>query len=76
MRVIEKREAIARWVDMIEDGGGIEDAIADLRTRLGLRPDETEDSVCRVICEAADWRREDCGRLAGALLTLKNGDPI
>ncbi|MBA3516839.1 MAG: double-strand break repair helicase AddA, partial [Rhizobiales bacterium] len=68
--VVAEREAIRRWIAMSagdEGAGSIDDALADLRRRLGLLPGETGESICREICLAAGWGRQDCGKLAEAL---------
>jgi len=67
--LIAKRDQVRRWVAMSggEGGGGIADALADLRKRLKLGADETEDSICRAICHSAEWACETCSDLAAAL---------
>jgi ATP-dependent helicase/nuclease subunit A len=68
--VIAKRDALRRWIENAApaaEAGSIDDALADLRARLGLDPDETEETVCRAICDAPGWRDEDCRALARAL---------
>jgi ATP-dependent helicase/nuclease subunit A len=67
--VIRKRDELRLWIERSAEGeaGSIDDALADLRRRLGLGPEETEDAVCREICEAAGWGRGDCAALADAL---------
>jgi ATP-dependent helicase/nuclease subunit A len=67
--LIAKRDALRRWIDRSagEGDGGIDDALVDLRRRLGLADNEAEESVCREICTAAGWSREDCEGLSAAL---------
>lgn len=68
--VVAEREALRRWIAVSagdEGAGSIDDALADLRRRLGLLPGETGESICRDICQAAKWGRQDCGKLADAL---------
>ena len=71
--LIANRDALRRWMEKaaeIGEAGRIDDALTDLRDRLGLAPGESEESVSRDICDAADWSRSDCealiGRLSGA----------
>ena len=64
--LIAKRGALRRWMEnAAPDGeaGEIGDALADLRRRLGLGPDESEESICRDICDAPSWSRDDCRAL-------------
>ncbi len=73
--LIAKRDAVRRWMEAAashEGGGGVEDALADLRKRLGLAPGETEESICREICQALRWSRNDCGELIDPLLASEN----
>jgi ATP-dependent helicase/nuclease subunit A len=68
--VIGKRDDLRRWQDRAASEGGagsVEDALADLRTRLGLGPDESEESVSREICDALHWSRAHCGELIAHL---------
>lgn len=68
--VIAARGPLWRWMALSapEEGiGGVDDALADLRGRLGLAPDETEASICSAICAATGWACGDCSELAAAL---------
>ncbi len=68
--LIAKRDDLRRWMDNAagdEGGGGIEDALSDLRRRLGLGANESEESVCRDICDALNWSRDDCRALVDEL---------
>jgi len=62
--LIAKRDLVRRW---IERTGTLEDALVDLRERLGVAADENEASVCAEICRSASWDRGSCGALADAL---------
>jgi ATP-dependent helicase/nuclease subunit A len=73
--LIAKRDDLRRWLDKTageEGAGSIDDAIADLRIRLGLGADESEESICRDICEAPGWSCADCNELAEALAGSRN----
>ena len=73
--VIHQRDAIRRWIEASAfDGGngGVEDALADLRRRLGLAAGETEELISREICRTAHWGREHCGALIEALVRSEN----
>ncbi len=72
--LIRKRDALNRWTVLSgSDGehGNIDDALVDLRRRLMLADDETEDSVCAAICDALEWSSDECTTLVEA---LKNSD--
>ncbi len=68
--LIARRDDLRRWAENAAlDGaaGSIDDVLADLRRRLGLADDETEDSVCRAMCDAPGWSRAECAELAALL---------
>ena len=67
--IIGARETLRRWMELSgeEGAGDIGDVLADLRTRLGLVPDETEEAICKQICRTAEWGRHECGKLTQAL---------
>jgi ATP-dependent helicase/nuclease subunit A len=68
--VIRRRDELRRWMDNVESegkSGDVDGALADLRERLELAPQETEEAICREVCEAAGWDRGDCAALADAL---------
>jgi ATP-dependent helicase/nuclease subunit A len=68
--LIDARAKLRRWMDFSvahEGGGTVDNALADLRRRLGLARHETEDAICRDICAGAGWSCGDCGELAGLL---------
>jgi ATP-dependent helicase/nuclease subunit A len=68
--LILKRDQLRRWTLASGEAGGkgeIDDALLDLRRRLKLAEDETENSVCREICSAAGWSREECARLGSSV---------
>jgi ATP-dependent helicase/nuclease subunit A len=74
--VIAEREAIRRWIMGTSHGGAgsIDDALVDLRSRLGLKPDETEAAICAEICRSAGWARADCAELVAELAaSLQSG---
>ncbi len=74
--VIACRSEIQRWIAnaaIAGETGGIEDALLDLRQRLGLAPEDTEESLCRAICEAADWAHADCSELVRTLAEASHG---
>ena len=61
--LIAKRDDLRRWIENaapVAEAGNLDDVLADLRGRLGLDPVETEDSVCRAMCDAPNWSREAC----------------
>ncbi len=67
---IAERDAIRRWMDRAasEQGvGTVDDAFADLRRRLDLGSGETEEAICREICDAIGWSRADCEALGKVL---------
>jgi ATP-dependent helicase/nuclease subunit A len=73
--LIAKREALRRWADNAESpegGGDITDVLADLRRRLELDRDESEESVSREICNALHWSRDDCRGLVDELSAATN----
>ncbi len=68
--LIARRDDLRRWMEnAAPDGetGSIDDALADLRRRLDLKPDESEESVCREMCDAPGWSRADCATLLAGL---------
>jgi ATP-dependent helicase/nuclease subunit A len=68
--VIGKREQLHRWIQLSGEAGGqgtLGDALSDLRRRLGLTDEDTDDALCRQICEAVGWSRDECGALVEAL---------
>jgi ATP-dependent helicase/nuclease subunit A len=73
--LIDKRDDLRLWIERSAShgmAGGIDDALADLRRRLGLRPDEIEESVCREICDAVEWSGARCDELIGHLAGSAN----
>jgi ATP-dependent helicase/nuclease subunit A len=75
--VIAARGPIRLWMDRSAADGGlgdVDDSLSDLRRRLGLKPDETEQALCREICSASGWDCGDCSELASALATDNNCD--
>jgi ATP-dependent helicase/nuclease subunit A len=76
--VIAERESIRRWMERTagESGfGSVEDALADLRLRLGLAPGDTQASISREICRAASWGRTDCAAFADAIADALSAAP-
>ena len=68
--LIAKRDDLRRWIEKsapVGEAGNLDDALADLRERLGLGPEESEESVSREICDALDWSGEYCRQLAAGL---------
>jgi ATP-dependent helicase/nuclease subunit A len=68
--VIAKREPLRAWMAQtgeVGEAGGIDDALEDLRDKLGLEPGETVDALCGSICNAAKWAGVDCQELTDAL---------
>ena len=69
--VIAERDQLRIWMERsAADGetGGIDDALLDLRRRLGLAPGESEDTICGEICsDAHGWGIADCHGLIAEL---------
>lgn len=74
--LIANRDALRRWIEKSApegEAGSIEDALIDLRRRLGLNADENEASICQKICGALHFGREHCSSLVAALQASANG---
>lgn len=71
---IARRDAIRRWIERAGElgGGGIDDAVEDLRRRLQIAADESEASVCANICDSAGWSAAACDALVDALSNSTN----
>jgi len=68
--VIQKRDRIRLWTvasAQMDDSGTIDDALRDLRLRLGLTDDDTDDLIANAICAATGWSRDDCAALVEEL---------
>ncbi|MYZ50425.1 double-strand break repair helicase AddA, partial [Propylenella binzhouense] len=68
--IIACRDDLRRWFELAApagEAGGLDDVLADLRRRLGLDPDDTEESLCRAVCAAADWPHARCRELSDRL---------
>jgi ATP-dependent helicase/nuclease subunit A len=68
--LIAKRDDLRRWIEKaaaVGDAGNLDDALADLRGRLGLGREESEESVSRDICDALVWNAEFCRLFAAAM---------
>ena len=71
--VIRRRDEIRRWIvasSEAGESGTIDDALLDLRKRLGLADDETEESIAETICAAAGWSRNECAALVEDLAAV------
>ena len=67
--LIAARGRMGRWMELEGPGEGsaVDGALADLRRRLGLQPEETEEAICAAICAGTGWGCADCHGLAEAL---------
>jgi len=73
--VIEERDALERWMaraasDPAAPSGTVADIIRDLRERLGLSPQESEETVRDEICASPGWDAAECEEIYDLLGTL------
>ncbi|WP_414832351.1 double-strand break repair helicase AddA [Afifella sp. YEN Y35] len=70
--LVAERDRLERWIAWTArkthtSSEDIDDAIADLRRRMGLEADESEEALCAEICRASEWASGDCRSLCDAL---------